>query len=493
MVRADIVADGKADVIYRGFVPPRANTWYTSGMNEATTSTADPVGRSWRISLAAVGFAIAAGVFLRIYNLDLKGLWLDEIYSVFALYSLPSFSSLWADYMATDSNSPFYELVLLAWTSIFGYSDFAVRMPNAVLGILAVAAMLFAVRGAVDRSVALSATILLAFSWPAIFYSQEVRSYSLVLFFSVLVTGLWLRILGHGSASTDRRRSYWALVALAPVLSYAHLYGFIFASFLWIYLIAADLMNKDAVSARRASFGLAVTVLSYLPWLTIMLRSMRQTGFLELPSYEAPGAQFFIDIGAFMYHHPVPAVLLGVGPILLGGPQTFRRIVTAVRARNLDEPFLALIFVVVIPFAAVFIFSQVKPMLYTRYLMVFVPAGVLFTALAFEEFRLGLGWRRHVALVVAGLISLAWVLPDHYRFRSKPQTREAAQFILETFDPATDTVLAPCNPSPNFSCIYDVGHLSPRLSRYVHYLNYQTLPDFPLRPDSFASIAEAGE
>ena len=220
---------------------------------------------------------------------------------------------------------------------------------------------------------------------------------------------------------------------------------------------------------------------------------MSQTAFLKMPSYEAPGAQFFIDMGAFMYHHPVPALLLGVGPILLGGRQTFKRIVTAVRTGNLYEPFLALICVVVIPFAAVFIFSQVKPILYTRYLMVFVPAGILFTALAFEQFRIGQNWRRHVAVVVAGLISLAWVLPDHYRFRSKPQTREAAQFILETFDPATDTVLAPCNPSPNFSCTYDAGHLSPRLSRYVHYLNYQTLPDIPLRPDSFASISEAGE
>jgi uncharacterized membrane protein len=231
--------------------------------------------------LAAAGFAIAAGIFLRIYNLDLKGLWLDEIYSVYALYSLPSVSSLWADYMATDSSSPFYELVLLAWTAIFGYSDFAVRMPNAILGILAVAAMLFAARGAVDRSVALSATILLAFSWPAIFYSQEVRSYSLVLLFSVLVTGLWLRILGHGPASTDWNLSYWALLVLAPVLSFAHLYGFIFASFLWIYLIAADLMNKDTASARRASLGLGVTLFAYLPWLTIMLRMHEPNGISE--------------------------------------------------------------------------------------------------------------------------------------------------------------------------------------------------------------------
>jgi mannosyltransferase len=145
-------------------------------MSKATNSTPKPLDQGWRISLATAGFAIAVGVFLRIYNLDLKGLWLDEIYSVYPLYSLSSFSSLWADYMATDSNSPFYEMVLLAWTSIFGYSDLAVRMPNAILGILAVVAIFLVAKAALNRSVAISATILLAFSWPAIFYSQEVRS-----------------------------------------------------------------------------------------------------------------------------------------------------------------------------------------------------------------------------------------------------------------------------------------------------------------------------
>jgi hypothetical protein len=461
-------------------------------MNDSATHAQDSRDRSRQISLVVAAFAISAGLALRFYNLDLKGLWLDEIYALYPLYSLDSIERLFADYLVIDPTPPFFELVLLAWINLFGYTDFAVRALTAVLGFSSVVACFFMVRWVFGLSAAVTATILIAFSWPAIFYSQEVRAYSLVLLMAIFVTAFWLQILLHRQSGAHSSRPYWALVILAPVLSFAHLYGFIFAAFLWIYLFAADLFRRDPLAARWSAFGFFITNLAFLPWLAINMRAMADSEMLDLTPLDRPGASFFVDVGAFMYHHPIPALLLGLGPILLGSRRTFPRIWTAFRARNLNEPLLGLICVIVIPFVAVFVFSQFKPILYTRYLMVFVPAGIFFTALAFEEWRQQSPWRRHVALLAVAVISLAWILPDHYRYRSKPQTREAVQFILESFDPATDLVWAPCQVEAIFSsCDYSAGALSPRLSRYVHYLNYDSLPEISIRPESFATPEDA--
>jgi uncharacterized membrane protein len=133
------------------------------GMNDAAT-LAHSRDRNQQASLVFAAIAIAAGLFLRFYNLDLKGLWLDEIYALYPLYSLESFDRLFADYLVTDPTAPFFELLLLGWINVFGYTDFAVRALTAFLGFSSVVACFVMVRWVFGLSAAVTATILIAFS-----------------------------------------------------------------------------------------------------------------------------------------------------------------------------------------------------------------------------------------------------------------------------------------------------------------------------------------
>jgi uncharacterized membrane protein len=472
------------------------NTTKTRQENTKVSTVAPRNGFSekigMRISLIVAIVAICTGVVVRTYRLDYKSLWLDEIYTLFPLYSTASFERLFSDFLIHDQNAPLFSFILLGWTELFGYSDAIVRSPSLLFGILAILSMYLMLRWVFNPNVAVTGTILIAFSWPAIYYAQELRSYSLLLFVSVLVTGIWLRIITQEGSGKPAGRAFWLLLLMSPVLSYVHLYGFILAASLWLHLGASALLVRDNPGCRRAALGLGVTCLMFIPWISMNLIAAAQAGFLHLIHIESPGVGFFVDMGAFMYHHPVPALLLALLPIAFGGRAVARKIGDAALSRNLREPFLAIVCVTVLPFLAVFLFSQVKPILYTRYLMPFVPAAIIFIALAYENSSVSVPWKRHIALLVAALMTLPLILPDHYELRWKPQNREAVQWILDRYKPAHDAIIVPCVPEPTFSCSYETGILSARVSRYVHYLNFQTLPDLPIRPDFYSQGADVG-
>jgi len=458
---------------------------------DGTLDTVNPPAstRATAAILTIAGAAIAVGAFLRLFRLDAKGLWLDEIYTVQQSYTFRSFREWFFDTLIIDAHPPLYKFLMMGWGYLFGYSDLAARMPSAIFAVAAVIAFFFVLRWAFNVAVATNGTILLAFSWTATFYAQEARSYALLLLFATLTTGTWLRILTlpDGERASGPFRS---LMVLSVIVSYVHLYGFILSGYLWAHLVAAALARRDARFIRLSLTGLAITVLGFAPWLAINIYGMVSSGSIAMSHISPPGVRFLVDIGAFLYHHPVPAVLLGLGPVLLGLLLGLRRFAAAIGRRDLCDPLVALVGLIVVPFVALFVFSQFKPMLQTAYLTPFVPAVLAFVALVFAEWKWRTDWQRSLVLIVVACVSLVWVLPDFYRVRHKPQTREAVEYIRANID-ENSIVMAPCRVEALWGCDMNKGQISARFSRYVHYLNYDQLPQLSLVPEQFASTEEA--
>nr|HRL14310.1 glycosyltransferase family 39 protein [Aggregatilineales bacterium] len=71
---------------------------------------------------------------LRIVNLDALPLWIDEGFSYLAVKSPDLLTAL-----VRDVHPPLYFVLLKAWAGVTGVSEFALRYPSALLGVLSAA------------------------------------------------------------------------------------------------------------------------------------------------------------------------------------------------------------------------------------------------------------------------------------------------------------------------------------------------------------------
>lgn len=86
----------------------------------------------YTVALSAI---VLVGAFFRIYHLGTQSLWLDEAFSV-SVSKMGLLQLIQAT--AADTNPPFYYIVLHYWMSVFGDSEFAVRLLSALFGLLAI-------------------------------------------------------------------------------------------------------------------------------------------------------------------------------------------------------------------------------------------------------------------------------------------------------------------------------------------------------------------
>ncbi|HEV8637093.1 MAG TPA: glycosyltransferase family 39 protein [Chloroflexota bacterium] len=93
-----------------------------------------PADRPWLAGAATLG-----ALLLRLRRLDARGLWSDEGGS--ARYASLPIPELLATISAYDPHPPLYYLLLALWLPLGGPSDFAVRLPSALFGTLAVPAL----------------------------------------------------------------------------------------------------------------------------------------------------------------------------------------------------------------------------------------------------------------------------------------------------------------------------------------------------------------
>ncbi|MDD5747377.1 MAG: glycosyltransferase family 39 protein, partial [Candidatus Omnitrophica bacterium] len=135
------------------------------------------------------GIILVIAAFLRIYQLGQECLWVDEVSSVDqALRPLPE---LFFGFI----RAPLYYFLLRCWVRISGLAEFWLRFPSAILGIASVYLTYRIGKSIFNRFVGQVSALLLAVSAFHIFYSQEVRHYSLWVFLTLWSNFFLLRIL----------------------------------------------------------------------------------------------------------------------------------------------------------------------------------------------------------------------------------------------------------------------------------------------------------
>jgi mannosyltransferase len=215
---------------------------------------------------------LVAGV-LRFVGLD-GGLWVDEISSLLESFRPPLLHVLTT--YPGDTHHPLYSLLANLALKSLGEANWVIRLPAAVFGAATVPLLyLFGRRVTTGREAFLAAA-LLAVSYHHVWFSQNARGYSMLLFFAVLASHFLLLGLlpGHGAwlggyAVAAALGTYTHLTMLFVVAAHAML----------VAVLVVSRWRRREVSGRSLgvallAFGAAaiVTLLLYAPILTNLLR-----------------------------------------------------------------------------------------------------------------------------------------------------------------------------------------------------------------------------
>jgi 4-amino-4-deoxy-L-arabinose transferase-like glycosyltransferase len=238
------------------------------------------------VYLALLGLLLLSAALLRLYSLN-SGLWLDEVLTLVKYARLP-----YTEIVQTfDSENQHFLYSILSHTSLllFGESVWALRLPAMLFGVGSIWALyLLGCEVATSKEALISAT-LLTFSYHHVWFSQNARGYTGLLFWTLISTWLLVRCLRNGSWRE------WALYAVAAALGvYTHLTMlFVILGQGIVALVTIFTNRKRQLSGWTGlvlGFGLAglLTLLLHLPALSQILGTVAQSEQSVVTAWKSP-------------------------------------------------------------------------------------------------------------------------------------------------------------------------------------------------------------
>ena len=162
------------------------------------------------------------GAILRFATLDVQSIWSDEAATIVLVHR--GLSGLLSHISSSETTPPLYFVLVWAWTKVFGTGVFAYRSLSALAGTVAIPVIYLAGRWISPR-VGVWAAALTAVNPAMYYYSQEARSYALLILFSAAALVFWQRALSTPGAG---RLAGWAGMSMLALLTHY------FAVFLFI-------------------------------------------------------------------------------------------------------------------------------------------------------------------------------------------------------------------------------------------------------------------
>ena len=137
------------------------------------------------IILIGIIVTLIVALVLRFKGLTFQSHWLDELFSASVSNPSHTFFSMY-DTTVSDVHPPLYQTLLWVWYHVFGFTEFAGRALSATIGTLGIYAIYLLGKEFFNKEVGLYAAIIATMNYFLIYYSQEVRSYSLLFLLSTM-------------------------------------------------------------------------------------------------------------------------------------------------------------------------------------------------------------------------------------------------------------------------------------------------------------------
>jgi hypothetical protein len=179
-----------------------------------------------RLFLAHGLLLFAIGLAPRLYRLGAQSLWLDEggTWSEVTGRTGKGWLALLGELFSKDAAYPLYHVLVKAWVTLAGDSEWALRLPSALAGAVAVVVIYYAaleleppVSAHRRPAVGVAAALLFAASPYALWYAQDAKVYSLLILAVALLIWALLRALDRPGP-----RSWPLLAGIALASLFVH-------------------------------------------------------------------------------------------------------------------------------------------------------------------------------------------------------------------------------------------------------------------------------
>jgi len=355
---------------------------------------------------ALIVFLLLVGLFVatRLWNLGSYNLWSDEIFSVgTARYS---WGHLFHETISDAVHPPLFYILLKVWIWIGGQSVVWLHLLPTTIAVATIIPLFLLARELRLPAAALNLVLLFtAVNGYLIFYSLELRMYSLTLLLTVC--SLWLFVRFFNSKSRTWKELL-PLFAVNLLLVYSHYYGWLVVGIEFLFLLfwGRHKLWPFTMSAAAAA-------VCFSPWAVIVItRAAKKGGIGNLGWLAQPDAVslagFFGNLhGAYQFRGQIVlGLLLFSLPIFAWAWDGLRR---DSRKTNRRNPILWwLVMLSFLPVLISFAASQMgrQSVWNRRYLIIVAVPYLLLVAIAVV--RLRPQWLRNIALVlVTGWATLA--------------------------------------------------------------------------------------
>lgn len=249
----------------------------------------------WTIGILILLTLIAFG--LRVYHLDHFSFWLDE--GLTPLRSSYSVSKILTnvveiqDYPTNDTHPPLYYLLIHGTRQLLGTSDFAFRYPSLLFGVLLVPLLYQFGKSLSNHRTGLLAALFATFNPQQIWYAQEARMYTQLVFLMTVAAFIVWRLWQKPPTSTLRWLGWlilFAMFGLSGALTH-YTGGFLLivqaVTLLWLLWRA-----RQWLLIGLAAVGAVIVTIPILPPLWARLTN----GIPETSYSLVPVSVFFLDI-----------------------------------------------------------------------------------------------------------------------------------------------------------------------------------------------------
>ncbi len=395
--------------------------------------TQTPDRRASRTVRVLLLLAVMTAWALRVHHLETQSLWYDEAVSAHVAAQGITELTRWT---AEDIQPPLYYYVLAGWTRLMGAGqagEWTLRFPSVVFGILTVLLMWAVGRRLMGRGAGVAAAWLAAVHPLYVYYAQEARMYTQLVFLAVLAGYFLIRAADPPSRRLSLRTpeiqfsssaypapavgagvrfssvAWWSVFAIvAGAMLYTHYFGaFLLIAYALCYAIYWLRHDRQWAHLWPALLsGLAILLL-YLPWLPSMLNRYR------VDSSYWGGA---LKLGEAVRH--VAVSFTSAAPEAMLEPDAVRllpffglALAVAIGALLLDprrRPALGWLLIgLIVPVVGVLAVASRSPKFNARYLMLASPAYLLILSGGIGALLHRTGPRgRPIGYALAGMLSL---------------------------------------------------------------------------------------
>jgi uncharacterized membrane protein len=332
-----------------------------------------------QIEVGLVILLLIFGFILRIDGFTRHSLCWDELYSA-SFASNPNLPI--ANIFRDGANPPLYYLILRIWFIVFGWSETSGRLLSVVLGSMGIISLYYFVKFLCGKKYALISAFLLTISYTSIGFSNEMRSYTLLIILVPLISKSFFVFLQDQNFKSGLKYTICGIL-----LVNTHLYGVLFIIGIFLFYFIYNRYNFERlvfcftsnryVSDRLKIIKFIITnciiAVSFVPYFAITL--------LDSASIESNVSWY--SLGKREYFYAILALLLYISG------KIFTTRVNEYSFFNKREILLfeyTSFIIVFIYLSAIFISLQ-KPIFTWRYMTISLPLIIAFMPLFIFGFK----------------------------------------------------------------------------------------------------------